>query len=164
MGEDAVQAAEDVDEVLDTDVLGVSVAEDDEAAGEELLVGDDVGGPVEGVAAVVDGAAALGLLVDGAEELPLGGAHLGAGGGAAGGCIEEEADDEGVALRDEEAAELVEPEGAVDAGGWLGELDGRVAVDGLGAVGREVVVQGGEVLLKLEGRVELRCGQLGVVW
>lgn len=112
---DAVEAPEDVDEALDADVLAprpagpVRVAEDDEAAGEQLLVGDDDGGPVEGVAAVVDGAAALGLLVDGAQELPLGGAHLGARRGAAGGGVEEEADDEGVALGDEEAAELVEP-------------------------------------------------------
>lgn len=58
----------------------------------------------------------------GTEELPFGGAHLGAGVCAARRAVEEETADEGVALRDEEAAELVEPEGAVDAMRRLGEL------------------------------------------
>lgn len=107
MREDAVQPPEDVDEVLETHVLALGVGQDDEAAGEQLLVRDDVGSPIERVAAVVDGAAALGLLMNGAEELPLGGAHLGASTRAAGWRIEEETDDEGVALRDEEAAELI---------------------------------------------------------
>lgn len=93
-----MQPPEHVDEVLDTDVLALGVGENDETAREQLLVGDDVGGPVERVAAVVYGTAALGLIVHGAEELPLGGAHLGTCAGAAGGRVEEEADDEGVAL------------------------------------------------------------------
>ena len=121
MGEDAVEAAEDIDEVLEGGAPVVTVGLDDEAAGENLGVGDDVGGPVQGVAAVVDGAAALGRVVHGAEELPLGGAHLGAGGGAAGRGVEEEADDEAVALLDEEAAELVQPEGTVGGGRRGGE-------------------------------------------
>lgn len=104
VGEDAVEPPEDVDEVLDADVLAVRVAKDDEAAWEELLVRHDVGGPVQGVAAVVDRAAALGLFVDGTEELPLGGSHLRAGVGAAWRGVKEEADDEGVALGYEKSA------------------------------------------------------------
>lgn len=155
VGEYTMKSAEDVDQVLDPDVLAMIVAEYDEAAREYLLVRDHVGGPIERVAAVVDGAAALGLLVHGAQELPLGGAHLGTGVGATRGGVEEEADDEGVALRDEEAAELVEPDGTVDAGRGLGELVGGGAGERLG-VGRGVVaVQGGEVFLKLKGRVQL---------
>lgn len=153
--EDAVQPTEDVDEVLNPGILTVGIVEDGEAAGEELLVGDDVGGPVESVAAVVDGAAALGLLVDGAEELPLGGAHLGTRAGATGRRVEEEADDERVALRDEEATELVEPDGAVDARRGLSELQRGCACEGLCGEGRVVEVQRGEVLLELEGRLEL---------
>lgn len=90
--------------------------------------------------AVVDRAAALGLLMNSAEELPFRCAHLGACRGGAGRCVEKEPYDQGVALRDEEAAELVEPEGSIDTGWWLCELIGCVAVDGLGARGGEVVV------------------------
>lgn len=155
VGEDAVEAAEDVDEVLDGDALAVGVGRDDEAAGEDLGVGDDVGGPVEGVAAVVDGAAALGLLVHGAEELPLRRAHFRTRIGAAGRRVEQEADDEGVALRDEEAAEFVEPEGSVD--GWRrgGELDGGGATNRLGVALGVVEMEGSEMLLELECRIEL---------
>lgn len=74
------------------------------------------------MAAVIYGTAALRLLVYGTEKLPFGGAHLGAGVCAARRAVEEEAADEGVALRDKEATELVEPEGAVDAIRGLGEL------------------------------------------
>lgn len=119
---DAMQPAEDVDQALDADILAMNVVNHDEAAWKDLLVRNDVGSPVEGVAAVIYGTAALRCFVYGTEKLPFGGAHLGAGVCAAGGAVEEEAADEGVALRDEEAAELVEPEGAVDAIRRLGEL------------------------------------------
>lgn len=62
---------EDIDQVLNPDILTMSVGQNNKSTGEELLIGDDVSGPIEGVAAVVDGAAALGLLVNGAEKLPL---------------------------------------------------------------------------------------------
>ena len=150
-----MQSSKDVDEALDTRVPALGVADDGESAGEQLLVRDDVGRPVEGVAAVVDCAAALGLLVDGAQELPLRGPHLGARGRAARGVVEQEPHDEGVALRDEESAELVEPDGAFDARGGLGQLEGGFAGYGLRAAGRVVVVHCGEMLLKLESRVEL---------
>lgn len=154
MGKDAVKTAEHVNQVLNGSVLVVGVGKD-EATGKDLGVCDDVGGPVEGVAAVVDGAAGARLLVDSAQELPLGGPHLWAGGGAAGRRVKEEADDQAVALSDKEAAELVEPEGAVGAGGGLGEDVGGLAGDGDGVVGGVVVVKGGEVFLQLESRVEL---------
>lgn len=63
---DAVQPTEDVDQALDANILAMNIVDHDEAAGEDLLVRDDVGGPVEGMAAVVDGTAALRLLVHGA--------------------------------------------------------------------------------------------------
>lgn len=122
MGEYAVQPAEYVDQVLYADVLAMIVTEDDETARKDLLVGDDIGCPVESMTAIVNGAAALGLLVYGAEELPLGSAHLGARVCAAWWGVEEEADDERVALRDEEAAKLVEPDGPVNAVWWLRKL------------------------------------------
>lgn len=78
------------------------------------MVRDHIGGPVKGVTAIVDGTAALWLLVDGAEKLPLRCSHLGTCVGAARRCVKEEADDERVALRYEEAAELVEPQRSID--------------------------------------------------
>lgn len=153
MREDAVQPAEDVDQALDANILAMKIADHDEAAREDLLVRDHVGGPVESMAAVVNGTAALRLLVHGTEKLPFRRAHLGACAGAARRRVEEEADDERVALRDEEAAELVEPESAIDAGGRLGELESRGAGQRLRAGGGAVIVQSSEMLLKLERRV-----------
>lgn len=147
MSEDTVQSSKDVDEVLDANILTVGVVQDDESAWKDLLVRYDIGCPVEGVAAVVNGATALGLFVNGTKELPLGGAHLGACTGAARRGVEEEADDKGVALGDEEAAELIKPYGSVDSGRRLGELEGCSAGQWLGASRSVVVVQRGEVFL-----------------
>jgi hypothetical protein len=122
MGEYAMQPAEHIDEILDTHILTVVVIMDDKAAGEDLLVGHNVGSPVQGVTAVVDGAAALGLFVHSAEELPFGSAHFRARVRTAWRGVEEEANDQGVALRDEEAAELIEPDSPVDAIGRCREL------------------------------------------
>jgi hypothetical protein len=108
------------------------------------------------VAAVVDGAATLGLLVDGAEKLPFRGSHFGTCLRATRRGIEEEANDELVALGDEESAQLIEPNGSVDASRWLGKLVRGLASNGLRARGGMMVVQSGEMLLKLKGRVELR--------
>jgi hypothetical protein len=82
------------------------------------------------MATIIDRAAALRGLVHRAQELPFRGAHLGAGGRGTGGAVEEEADDEVVAFVYQEAAELVEPEGAVDAVGGCGEDGGCYAADG----------------------------------
>ena len=107
------------------------------------------------MAAIIDGAAALGLLMYGAQELPLGGTHLGARRGAAGRGVEEKPHDERVALGDEEAAELVKPECAVDTRRGLRELVCGFASDGLRAVGGMMVMEGCEVFLELERGVEL---------
>lgn len=73
----AMETPKHIDQTLDTDIFAVRIVHNDESARENLLVGDDVGSPVEGVTAVVDSTAAFRLLMDGAEELPFGGAHLG---------------------------------------------------------------------------------------
>jgi hypothetical protein len=91
--------------------------------------------------------------------LPFAGAHLRAGSGGAGRVVEEEAHDQVVALVGEEAAELVEPEGAVDALGLRGDegcclagyCNGVFTVLGFG-IG---VVEGFEVFLELESGIEL---------
>lgn len=57
--------------------------------------------------AVVDGGAAFGRVVDGAQVLPFRGAHFGTGLRRAGGCVGEEGYDDLVCFLDEEAAELV---------------------------------------------------------
>lgn len=133
------------------------VTVNNEAAREDLLVCDNVGSPIQGVAAIVDGAAALGLFVDGAEKLPFRCAHLGARAGATRGRIKQEANNERVALRYEEAAQLVEPDGTVDAGWRLCELESSLSSNGLCVGGGMVAVESGEVFLELEGRVELLC-------
>lgn len=70
---------------------------------------EEVGSPVECVAAVVDGAARLRRLVDGAQVLPLGCAHLGTSDGGARRAVGEESDNERVHFLCEKAAQLVEP-------------------------------------------------------
>lgn len=87
----------------------MTLGHDDKSAGEELRVRDDVGSPIEGVAAIVNGAAAPGLVVNGAQKLPFGGAHLRTRGGGTGGHVEQEADYQAVTLGDEETAKLVQP-------------------------------------------------------
>lgn len=95
-----MQPSEDANEVLDTrsTIIPSISCSQTQAAREDLLAGDDVGRPIEGVAAIINGAAALGGLVDGAQELPLAGAHLRAGDCGAGRLIEEEADDQVIAF------------------------------------------------------------------
>ena len=100
VGEDAVQAPKDVNEVLQYRALIVAFRNKNESAREYLRIGDDVCGPVERVAAVIDGAATLGLFVDGAQELPFGGAHLGTCGGRTWWGVEEKSYYEAVALSD----------------------------------------------------------------
>ena len=68
-------------------------------------------------------------------------------------------DDKVVGFKDEEAGELVEPEGAVDARGRGGDLDGGFGGDGGGGVGGGGVgvvgVEGFEVFLELKWGVKL---------
>ena len=72
------------------------------------------------MAAIVDSAAGLWWVVHRTEILPLRGAHFRAVGRGAGRVVAKEADDQEVCLLYEEAAELVEPESAVDAIRWRG--------------------------------------------
>lgn len=158
--EDAVQAAEDVGEVAHAGLgPAAGLGAQRQPAGEVLGRGEDVGGPVECVAAVVDGTARLGRVVYRAQVLPLRGAHLRARLRRAGRVLGEEGDDQVVHLHGQEAAELVEPEGALHPLGRFREIDGdfaRDGHDGAGAVGlRIVVVEGLEVFLQLEWGVEL---------
>lgn len=155
MCEYSVQPAKHVDKVFHPNVLAVRIVHDDKSAREDLLISHDVGGPVQGVAAVVNRTTALRLLVNGAEKLPLGGTHLGASASATGWCVEQETNDERVALGNQEAAELVKPEGTVDAGGRLSQLQGGRTSKRLGVGGGMIAVEGREVLLQLEGRVQL---------
>lgn len=61
------------------------------------------------MAAVIDSATRFRRFVNGAEKLPLTGAHLGAGSGGTGGFIEQESDNEFIAFVDQKSAELIEP-------------------------------------------------------
>ena len=94
-----------------------------------LLRREDEGSPIECVARVVDCAAWFWRLVHSAEVLPLRGAHFRACGRGTGWGFSEEVDDEVVGFKDEEAGEFVEPEGAVDARGWGGDLESGFGSD-----------------------------------
>lgn len=91
MREYPVQAAKDIYEILNADILAVRIGDNHESAGEQLLVRHHIRRPVESVAAVVDGAAALGLLMDCTQKLPFGGTHFGTRAGAARRRVEQEA-------------------------------------------------------------------------
>ena len=164
--EHAVHAPEDVGQVSDALLVAAGgLAAEGQSAREVFLRGEDVGGPVEGVAAVVDCAAGFRGIVHGAEVLPFRRSHLGAVEGGAGRRVGEEADDEVVDFLHQEAAEFVEPEGAVHVVGCGGEHEGGLAADGdrgvvlLGFGGVEVECF--EVFLQLERRVELWCSRSG---
>lgn len=111
------------------------------------------------MATIIDSAAGLGRIVNGAEILPFGGSHLRAGLGGAGRILGKESDDQVVDLHGQETAELVQPKRPVDALGWLGKLDRDITVDrndGVASLGSGVmVVERLEVFLELEGRVKL---------
>lgn len=81
------------------------------------------------MAAVINGGAALGWIVDSTEILPLAGTHLRAGMGAAGWSVGKEGDNDGVGLLDQEAAELIQPDLARCVGRWPSELTCQVDVD-----------------------------------
>ena len=109
--------------------------------------------------AVVNGAAGLGWVVDGAEILPLGGLHLGTRLRRAGRTLGEKGNDQIVDFHREETAQFVEPQGPVNAFRGFRKSDGNVAVDrgnGVGAFGLgEVVMKRFEVFLELERGVKL---------
>lgn len=86
-----------------------------------LAGGESVGSPVKGVTAVIYCAAGLGRIMDGAEVLPLGGAHLRTGLRRARRLIGEESSDDDIDLLYQKSAELVQPWRTVDAVWWLGK-------------------------------------------
>ena len=155
MGEYAVQPAEHIDEVLHANILAMSVVVNNKAAGEDLLVGHDVGSPIQCMAAVVNGATALRLLMHSTKKLPFRSAHLRARVRTAWRGVEEETNDQGVALRDEEAAEFIEPDGSVHAARRCRKLQCGFAGNRSSIGSSMVTMESGEVFLKLEGRVQL---------
>lgn len=94
VGKYAMQPAEHIDEILDAKILTMIVVVNNKPAREDLLVGYNVGSPVQGMTAVVDGAATLGLLMHSTEELPFGSAHLRARVRTTWWGVEEEANDQ----------------------------------------------------------------------
>ena len=82
------------------------------------------------MAAVVDGRARLGWVMDGAKILPFRSAHLVACCCRAGRGIGEEGDDDSVCLLDQEAAEFVEPDFFRGVVWWMGELSGEIGAYG----------------------------------
>lgn len=105
--------------------------------------------------AIIDRAAALGRIVDGAEELPLARAHFGACVCTAWRSIEQKAYDKAVALSDQEAAEFIEPKCLIGSGRWCRQHLCCFAGHRGGIADRMVVVKSCKMFLKLKCRVEL---------
>lgn len=106
MGKDPVHAAEDVGQ-LPLLVAGIGFRSEGQAAGEVLGGGQNVGRPIEGVAAVVNGAARLRWVVDSTQVLPFGSAHLRAGLGGTGGFVGEERNKDEIDFLAQEPTQLV---------------------------------------------------------
>ena len=84
------------------------------------------------MAAIVDGGAGLGRVVDGAKVLPFGGSHFVACCRRACWVVGEEGDDDGVGLLYQKAAELVQPDFFGGVVRWVGELSGEIGGYGVG--------------------------------
>lgn len=84
------------------------------------------------MAAIVDGGARLGRVVDGAKVLPFGGSHFVACCRGAGWGVGEEGNNDGVGLLDQKAAELVQPDFFGGVVRWVGELSGEIGGYGVG--------------------------------
>lgn len=84
------------------------------------------------MAAIVDGGAGLGRVVDGAKVLPFGGSHFVACCRRASWVVGEESDDYGVGLLYQKAAELVQPDFFGGVMRWMGELSGEIGGYGVG--------------------------------
>ena len=123
----------------------------EEAAREVLGIGHGVCRPIKGVAAVVDCAAALWCIMHGTQKLPLARSHLRAGGGAAGRLIEQETNNEVVALCNQKAAKLVQPDRLIDMGRGRRKNLGRLPGDGSCVAGGMMPMKCCQVLLELEG-------------
>ena len=119
------------------------------------------------MAAVVDRAAGLRWVVDGAEILPFACAHLGAGRGAAGRVVCEKGDEQAVGLGHEKSAELVEPEALVCGCAGVAFVEKRWVGKNQSGLFRDWVfrlclrvegvagVEGFDVFLQLERRIDL---------
>lgn len=109
--------------------------------------------------AIVNSAAGLGWVVNGAEILPFRGLHFGARLRRAGWVLREKCNDQVVDFHGEEAAQFVEPQGPVHAFRGFCKLHGNVVVDrgnGVRAFGAgKVVMKRFEVFLELERGVKL---------
>ncbi len=86
-----------------------------QTAGEILLRSKDIGGPVQSMAAVIDGAARLGWIMHCAEVLPFRGTHLGACCGRTRWSFTKEGNDQVIDLNHQQAANLVQPQCAINA-------------------------------------------------
>ena len=155
-----IHSSKDVGQLAYLRVLCRLVGAERESRGEVLRRCEGVCGPIESVAAVVDCAAGLWRVVDSAEVLPLGSAHLGTCDGRARRRVRKQGDDDRVDLLREEPAQLVQPQRLVNILWRLRQLQGHVLVHRDLAVCaervREEVVQRFEVLGELEGRINLR--------
>lgn len=111
------------------------------------------------MAAVVNRAACLGRIVDGAQILPFRRLHLRARLRRARGILREKRHDQIVQFHRKEPAQLVQPQGPVHALRGFRKLDSNVAIDRgnrLGAFGSRVMaMQGFQMFLELEGGVKL---------
>lgn len=94
-----------------------------------------------------------------AKVLPFRGSHFGTRLGGTRGRLGEESDDKIVDLHGEEATELIEPQGPVDALGRFRELDSNIAIDRNDCIRTfgscVMVVKSLEVLLELEWGIKL---------
>lgn len=124
---------------------------DEETAREVLGIGHSVGCPIKGVTAVVDRAAAFGCIMDRAQELPLARTHFRAGRGAAGRLIKQKTDNKVVALRDQKAAKLIQPDRLVDMSRGCCKNFGCLARNRCCVTGRMMPMEGCQMLLELEG-------------
>lgn len=110
MRKDAIQPSEDVGQMSHAGLCAAArLRAESQSAGKVFRRRKDIRGPIEGMAAIVDGAAGFGRIVHGTEVLPLGCPHLGASLGGAGRRVGEEGDDKIVDFHSQEATQLVEP-------------------------------------------------------
>lgn len=104
---------------------------------------------------IIDRTAALGCVVNGAEKLPFARTHFGACVRAAWWSIKQEAHDKAIALADQKAAKLVEPECLIGARRWCCQHLCGFSCHGGGVADCMVVMKSRKMFLKLKGGVEL---------
>lgn len=105
MREDSIHPTEDIDQVSHACLRSTACFRAQrQPTGEVFGRGKDVRGPVKRVTAVIDSAAGLWGIVDGAEVLPFGGLHFGTRLDGAGRVLGEKGNDKVVDLHGEKAA------------------------------------------------------------